>query len=291
MSKILKGIQLFFSNPALFIKYLKKYFAETFFVSREKPEALPQNFRKDIGGVVFEIDYAFFPKKDPWLKQMRLGLYEIATVEYMKKVLRPGDTFIDVGAHVGYLTAMGASLVGKGGQVHSFEPVPAYFNYARKVAENNPEYRIVVNNKAIGDSFGVVNMAYTNPIHSGGSSLVPGAVGHNSIAGNIDVTVVRLDEYIRSAGLEKAALIKIDVEGYEFPVLRGLENYFQNSVHKPPIMCEITPTAYPRLGYAREQLRDYMKRYSYEAYNIMNPKKKIDITKFKEGTDVIWKAI
>lgn len=289
--KLFQGFRLFFTNPLLFFKYLRKFWIETILIKLPGVDVVPQNFQKNINGVLFEIDFAFFPKNEHWLRQMRFGLYEIATVECMKKILKKGDIFIDIGAHIGYLTAIGANLVGKEGRVHSFEPVPLYFEYLRKLALQNPGYKIVPQNCALGEKTGTVAMSYGGPLYSGGSSLVAGALNPATIEGNINVSVRRLDDYLQQNELEGVALIKIDVEGFEFPVLKGLQKYFENTNYRPPIICEITPSAYPLLNYKREQLVAYMKRYGYEAYNIMAPWRKVDIAKFKEGTNVIWKTV
>jgi len=291
MNKFIQGLKLLIIDPLLFLKYLRKFFIEAILIKLPGVDAVPQNFRKNINGVLFEIDFAFFPKNEHWLRQMRFGLYEIATVECMKKILKKGDVFIDVGAHIGYLTAVGASLVGKRGQVHSFEPVPLYFEYVRKLVLQNLGYKIVPQNCALGEKTETAVMCYNGPLHSGGSSLVLGELNPAIIEGSINVSIRRLDDYLRQNKLEGVALIKIDVEGYEFPVLKGLQKYFENTDYRPPIICEITPSAYLLLGTSRQELIDYMKQYGYEAYNIMAPWRKVDITKFKEGTNVIWKAV
>jgi len=79
---------------------------------------LPKTTCKKINGVWFRFDFDL----DPRIKKMYLGEYETETVETMKKLLRQGDVFIDVGANIGFLSAVAAGLVG--GQIHSFEPVP-----------------------------------------------------------------------------------------------------------------------------------------------------------------------
>ncbi len=66
---------------------------------------------KSIDGVFFECDFEL----DPTGIQMYLGLYEPWTVAAMRRFLAKGDTFIDVGANIGYLSAVGASLVGPTG--------------------------------------------------------------------------------------------------------------------------------------------------------------------------------
>ena len=63
----------------------------------------------------------------------------------MEKYLSYGDTFIDIGANIGYLSMIGANIVGKDGAVHAFEPVPHYFKILEKLAKMNSGYKIIVN--------------------------------------------------------------------------------------------------------------------------------------------------
>ena len=291
--KIFKGVWLLFINPVLFLKYLRKFFFERVIFAFFRP---PLHFVKNIRGVIFEADFKSFPQDKGFqecVKEIYFDTYEVEVREYMEKILKTGDIFVDVGASAGYLSAIGASLVKESGQVHCFEPAPILFQSLGKLPLKNPKYKIIVNNCALGDKTGTIKFNYAAFPSLGGSSIVPGFLEfhHISKVQTIDVPIMRLDEYLQGNNLESVALIKIDVEGYEFPVLKGLQKYFENTDYRPPIICEITPSAYLLLGTSRQELIDYMKQYGYEAYNIMAPWRKVDITKFKEGTNVIWKAV
>ncbi len=283
--KIETSLRLIIFNPILFFLYLKKFFVDRFY-----PPLIfkPKIYQKNINGVIFE----FFSVGEPLFgSQIFFNNYEIATVKYMKSALKPGDVFIDIGAHIGYLSAVGASLVGKNGQVHSFEPVPPTFQYLKLLAQNNPKYKFFLNNCAVGDRDDTVEIEYQGPKHSGGSSAISGfSASHGLRAEEIfKARIIRLDDYILKNNIKKIGLIKIDVEGYEFLVLKGLENYFKDTGCRPPIICEITPSAYKFLGLTREQLIDYMRQYRYHAYGIYTPSRRVDITKLEEGENVIWR--
>src|SRR3990170_2952868 len=132
LEKIIKGSYLLIINPRLFSKYLASH------LKRLMPKwrhFRPSIRSKNISGVLFDFDFNYLGYKTLYIKQMYFDCYEIATVEAIKKMLRPGDIFIDVGANIGYLTAIGAGLVGKAGQVHSFEPVSESFQRLKKIAE------------------------------------------------------------------------------------------------------------------------------------------------------------
>jgi len=155
--KFVQGGHLLIINPKLFLKYL------IYRIKRITPAwrnlNRSQNLR-NINGILFEINFNQVGD-GPYVKQMYFGCYQIAVTEAMKKILKPGDTFIDVGAHIGYLTAIGASLVGQKGVVYSFEPVPFYFESLKKLAQINPNYNIVVKNCALGEKQEIMKMDFT----------------------------------------------------------------------------------------------------------------------------------
>lgn len=285
---IKRGFGLFFTNPTLFFKYLRGFllwympFPASFLIARS-------GRKKNIDEVIFEI----FPEFDrlPELKQYLFDFYELNLTEYMKKTLKTGDIVIDVGARLGYISAQAASLIGKTGQIHCFEPLPPVFPYLEKLAKNNPGYHFFLNQCALGEARGTSKIYYAGFDLSGLSSMMSGLLEPQNcdIEKVFEVPVARLDEYIQRHGLERVSFIKIDVEGFELQVLRGLQNYFKNTKLRPVIVCEVY-AAYAFLRYKRNELQDYMRQWGYDAYDILRPNRRIDITKFKEGANVLWRA-
>ncbi|UCG55026.1 MAG: FkbM family methyltransferase, partial [Dehalococcoidia bacterium] len=209
--------------------------------------------------------------------------------EIMKKTIKADDTFIDIGANIGYLSCIGAGLVGKRGQVHSFEPTPRYFKRFEEMAKANPDYTIVANNCALGEVPGKAKLDITSRPNIGWNKMVPNFMQGEPIRDSIEVPVCRLDEYIKEKQLDKISLIKIDVEGFEFPVLKGLQSYFDNNNHLPVIICEIAPAAYPLLGYTLSQLSSYIAKYKYRAFSVVYPRNRVDITNLSQTTNVVFR--
>lgn len=236
------------------------------------------------GGCIFKFDFNY----DPAVKNMYLGIYEIETVEVITRILKEGDTFIDVGANIGYLSTVALGLVGKTGQVHSFEPVHEYFTKLKEISLLNPKYNASVNQCALGELEGRGKIAVTSIQNIGWNTLVPGLMTKDTTKEIQEVPIRRLDRYILEKALTNIALIKIDTEGFEFPVLIGLKEYFESRNNRPAVICEIAPSAYQLLGYQLTQLSVYMKKYSYDAFRMNNPKKRIDITKLEETTNVLF---
>jgi FkbM family methyltransferase len=250
---------------------------------------LKNSITKEINGIKYEFDFNINPQ---YMKQSYFNLYRVDLIDIMSKTLKKGNTFLDIGANVGYISAVGAGLVGKSGQVHSFEPIPEYALYLEKIKELNPEYNIFVNICACSDKKGFSNIDVSaSDIRL--STMVPNFLRKNNVKESINVPVCRLDDYIRENNLRNITFIKIDTEGFELKVLKGLQKYFENtrSVERPPIYCEIVPTAYPLLQLSLESLSNYMERYSYYPFDCRDINKRVDITKLEKTTDVLFLSI
>ncbi len=237
--------------------------------------------KKIEGKINFEFDFSL----DPNIKKMYFGIYEYETVKFLKSQLKPGDTFIDIGANIGFLSAIGAVCVGPKGQIHSFEPVPDYFSHLQKLANENPDYSINVNQYACGNVEGKSTIDLPNDGNIGWNTMVPSFIEEKKKSYEIEIH--RLDNYIKGKNLHNVTLIKIDVEGYEFPVLKGLEEYLDLN-NNPIFLVEIVPGAYPLLGYTLDQLSKFLERYQYSCVSLTDQKSQVDIRTLSDTTNVIF---
>lgn len=129
----------------------------------------------------------------------------------LKMLLRPGDTYVDVGANIGHLAIEAALIVGKSGKVVAIEAHPLTSHYCEEnIVLNGLNDAIQLMNCAVGDSAGFVHF----------SDNAPSSADQNRVVTSSGLTVpkARLDELLQPAPI---ALLKIDVEGYELFVLRG----------------------------------------------------------------------
>jgi FkbM family methyltransferase len=154
---------------------------------------------------VFEDDYIgrmvrFFGDLDPAISSV------------VRSLLRPGDLAIDVGANVGVITLQMASRVGRQGRVVSFEPIPDLFALLMRSIEANGFENVLAMNCALSSSNGkgAMNVASAN---YGVASL--------DEQGGTSCEMRRLDDVIVEQQIQRARLMKIDVEGHEEEVLRG----------------------------------------------------------------------
>ena len=229
-------------------------------------------------GLYCAIDFMF----DRRVHRIYRELYEPHIVRAIKKYLKKGETFIDVGASIGYLTIIGAGCVGKKGNVHSFEPVPIYFSLLKKSAKLNRDYRIFPNESAIGNSSGTASIKITTfPLFN---TMVKELVEEEILKEILEVKVQRLDDYIYKNRIDRISLIKIDIEGNEYTALQGLTKYFEKETDLPVIICEIVPLSADVLI----NLEKLMANYNYRAFDILT-EKPIDIKKINRTTDVLFK--
>lgn len=136
----------------------------------------------------------------------------------LRAFLRPGDTFVDVGANVGALTALAGGLVGRNGKVISIEPHPhTMANLQRTVAANGLR-NVVLVNVACGAHAGHAHLT-DEPRKDDSNRIARGGSG-------VAVTVSTLADLLRELSVQKVALLKVDVEGYEGSVLQGLTGEF-----------------------------------------------------------------
>lgn len=267
-------------NPSRFLRHLR--------CAATPDGLLPKRpVRRMVDGVACEFDLAL----DASVKKMYFDCYEDATIDVLKRVLRPGDVFVDVGANIGYITARGAGRVGPSGEVHSFEPVPAYRERLQRLVELNPDHRIVVNDCALSDSAGAVEIKISKRHNIGFNTIVPGLMADSTPKEAISVPTRRLDDYVAEAGIgDRIALIKIDVEGAESLVLKGFSSFFEGTSRRPPILCEIAPAAYRHLSTSLEDLEAYLGSCGYAPRDLSPGTVPVSLAGLKTTTDVLFLA-
>ena len=97
------------------------------------------------GSIRYELERQPFLADDDVLA-MLTGSYDLILCDHLRQRLSPGDIVLDVGANVGYVSAVAASYVGTTGEVHGFEPLGMCFERLRVLSALNPRYRFVFNN-------------------------------------------------------------------------------------------------------------------------------------------------
>jgi hypothetical protein len=82
-----------------------------------------------VDGYVGKVRFHFDMGLDARVGEMYRGTHSMEVVHALRHLLEPGDIFVDVGANIGYLSAVAADRVGPSGRVVAFEPVPIYASH------------------------------------------------------------------------------------------------------------------------------------------------------------------
>ena len=175
---------------------------------------------------------------DDWSERLTYFLgryYELAVQETLLSVLRPGDRFVDVGANIGMISLVGAAAVGRSGCVDSFEPNPSARKRLSAHLEANDIKHATIHPVGLSDKAAKLTLNLTSS-HSGTATLA--AVDDEQVVESVEVDVVR-GEDILLADTRPVRAIKIDVEGFELPALRGLRGLLERD--RPFLITEFTP--------------------------------------------------
>jgi len=156
-----------------------------------------------------------------WINSLRpninfnLGLWEHKKQFAMKRLVSKGMTAYDLGAYHGYFTLVLSRLVGETGSVYTFEPAKENFLYLSDIVKLNQLGNVTLNMKALGEMNGKVNCAFdsVNPM---GGCIVDKPT-------NNQVEIVSLDSYIIEQRNKKPDIVKMDIEGFEYDALKGME--------------------------------------------------------------------
>lgn len=154
----------------------------------------------------------------------RDGYIEAPLTHVLLERLRPGMTFVDVGAHYGYHTLVASRLVGPAGRVFAFEPARQAFELLEGNVAGLDNVEVV--NAAVHSSCGTIDLHDFGPAHSALSTLfptarVPGEERRTLAATTYPVRCITLDEHLGAAGVVPD-VVKLDAEGSERAILEGM---------------------------------------------------------------------
>jgi len=198
-------------------------------------------------------------------RQIYFGLYDTSEIALLKRILKPGDTFFDIGANIGYYSLNASQFVGDGGSVHSFEPIPANFARLQHYIERNHIQNIHPNQVAVGETEGSLTLHYgdENQGNSGWASVVPSDRRKKSIV----VPTITIDNYVQQNNIARVKLIKLDIEGAELLALSGMQKLLASS-DAPDLLVEVNPFFFTKQGKDSRTLTEWLATHGYTLHLI-----------------------
>lgn len=165
------------------------------------------------------------------------GAYEPELSSFFYRFLQPGQTFVDVGAHVGYFSLLAADRIGEQGRAISLEPCERTF---WRLTKNTQSYKWIQRHRvAAWETETILTLNDYGPIHSAFNSIGERRI-HESAppvkSTPFEIRAVALDDFFRETQTIPD-VIKIDAESAEVQVLEGLRKTLQEI--RPVITLEV----------------------------------------------------
>jgi FkbM family methyltransferase len=152
-------------------------------------------------------------------------------IALLRRVLRPGDIFWDVGANIGFYTLTASPLVGPEGRVVAFEPASHAWQALIANLQLNQSDNVHPVQIALSDGSGQGVLYRRADFADGGASLIARTDYHGD---SEVVSTISLDQFLSQSGLSPPTFMKIDVEGLEGKVLTGGQQILQGKT--PPLI-------------------------------------------------------
>jgi len=185
----------------------------------------------------------------------RLGAHEPAITRYLLEHVRLGDGEVafDVGANLGWYSVLLSRLSGPGAQIFAFEPDPESYRLLTRNLAANGAGNVAAFNVALGETPGVAELHRYKSSNNGRHTLLSG----NTSGGIVRVPVDTLRDFWdrHALGDRPIRLLKVDVEGFEYFVLRGAGELLRRC---RCLLLEYSPDSLPVAGLKAQQILDLL---------------------------------
>lgn len=192
------------------------------------------------------------------------GVWEPLLTAFLRRRLGPGRVFVDVGANLGWFALDASTIVGPSGGVVAIEAAPDLVSHLTSQISANRLTNVRVINHAIGARAGWVRILPGPSTHTGLTR-----VAEVDSPNFDDVAARTLPEVLRPSELQRCRAIKIDVEGYEFDVIKGLVTILPLIPPDAELIVEVAPSRAPHIT-APEELFSVLGDYGFWPYELPN---------------------
>ena len=183
-----------------------------------------------------------------------------AEIELLQKIIKPGDSILDIGSNIGFYAKILSSFTGNSGKVYCFEPDSKNFMHLKKNTKgiNN----IILFNKAVSDKADILKV-YKSKLLNVDHRTYP-VNNYDSVE---EIESVSIDELIANKTIDKVDVIKIDIQGYELTAFGGMKHLLSTNKHIK-IIAEYWPHGFKRAGTSAINFYDFFNNLGFSFYLI-----------------------
>ncbi len=222
-------------------------------------------------------------------RMMAYGVYEHRELKELSSLVPPGGTVFDLGANVGYCSARFAQIVGSNGRVFSFEPSHTCLENLRKLEASSESGVITIIPKGVAESSRTTTYYETEKtISHGFGRLDERPSDRHTVTREDQVDVTSIDDFCLENGVEHIDFIKIDVEGAEVAVLKGMHRWFASG-KRPLLLLEMTGSSICRSE--NTEIAKILLPLGYQSFRMRGGLISVDVEQLEDGFhgNVLWK--
>lgn len=209
------------------------------------------------------LEINLFPENETSRSIFVSGFFDPNELSLLSKILKPGMTFIDVGANMGLYSLFAARKVGASGRVLAIEPSRREVKIIHGHIQGNGLSNVTLLPVALSDREGEVELLVAQREKSGHNTL--GAFVFDTVVDHRErVRSTRLDDIVREQDLARVDVIKMDIEGAEELALRGAGRTLRE--HRPLVLMELSHRSLQHQQSSAERLLALLAEYGYSVY-------------------------
>ncbi len=195
------------------------------------------------------------------------GVWEPNLTRYIQQHLAEGDTFVDIGANIGYHSLLASGCVGANGHVVSVEASPYIFSALQKnLAQNDGTENVRAINRAVADHNGTIPM-YRGPSYNLGLSST---VEAKLLSAECEVDTILPEDILAADDTQNVRLVKIDVEGAEESILPAMTTFIEQCPRQTEFLIELTPMRWGNKKLSSDTLLQAFQDAGYHIYKMHN---------------------
>lgn len=195
-----------------------------------------------------------------------IGTFEKKESEFLKKLIKSGDTCLDVGANFGYYSTLMSQSVGPRGKVFAFEPLPHTLEILKNNIILNEIENILVNSNALDETAGEKTLYLADIGISGSFKLHK----YSKSFKEFTCTSITLDSFVIKNAIKSIDFIKADIEGAELAMIKGAKNTI--ITHQPILQLEIQESSTKLFNYTTNEIFEYILELGYSAFFVKGNK-------------------
>lgn len=253
---------------AIFFKKCFDYYIRKRSYTPDPPtqDEIWESLFNDADNFVFDLDNeirTILFKDSKLCKLIYFGFYE-NEFAFLRKYLKEGDVFFDIGANIGLYSLFASKIIGDNSKVFAFEPTPDTFERLQKNIRLNKLTNIKPYNIGLSSEKSELDLHISKDGYDAWNSFA--LLDELTESETLKVNVDTIDSFIQTNNIVHVDLVKIDVEGWEKYVLKGATDLLKMD-NSPVFLIEFTEENAFAAGYYLGEIYDFMTDLGYYWYS------------------------